>query len=445
MALSVAIIGAGPSGFYAAEALLQNGIDVQIDIIERLPTPFGLVRAGVAPDHQNTKQVIHRFEDTAVQDVVRFFGNVEVGRDVALNELRQVYDAVILAVGAPMDRDLGIPGENLPNVFGASTFVGWYNGHPDFCDLNPDLDTASAIVIGNGNVALDIARVLVRSADELAASDIADYALHAIQASPIRDVFILGRRGPADTKFTPQELREMSQLSEADPVIEVSSISDNGDHAPPRERRAKEKILNIFRSFEHVTPHSEKKRVHFCFFTKPVEILGTQRVEAIRTEQTMYKQDQLIGTGSSTVMPCGLVVSAIGYRGSPLPGIPYDPRRGLFINEDGRIDAGLYAVGWAKRGPTGVIGTNRPDGLRCAEQIIADMSETAGSRPARIRLKALLESRNVQVVTFEDWLKLDAAEVSAAESPAPRLKFTSFADMLAVIADDDFTAASGKH
>jgi ferredoxin--NADP+ reductase len=438
MPVSVAIVGAGPAGFYAAEALLARDDRVEVDIIERLASPFGLVRAGVAPDHQSTKRVARRFSETAVHEVVHFYGNVEVGRDVTLDELAELYDAVILAVGAPTDRPLDIPGARLAGVYGASAFVGWYNGHPDFRDLAPRLDTERAVVIGNGNVALDVARVLVRSAEELASSDIAAYAAAAVTASPLHTVDIVGRRGPADARFSPAELREMGELAACVPEVDASVEEASAAAADARERRAIEKNLAILRGFRAAgRTAGASKRVRFRFYRRPVAVLGRDRVESIRLERTGVKDGRLSGTGLQEEVACGLVVSAIGYRGTPIPSAPYDHERGLIANVDGRVGPRLYVVGWAQRGPTGVIGTNRPDGIRCAEQVLADVAapdaDAGVVRPGRSLLEPLLARRGARVVTFDDWLRIDAAEVAAAVKPAPRRKFTALAEMLAVL------------
>jgi NADPH-dependent glutamate synthase beta subunit-like oxidoreductase len=434
MSLAVVIVGAGPAGFYTAEALLNRCPEGRIDIIERLPSPFGLVRAGVAPDHQSTKRIISRFEKTAGSASVSFFGNVEVGRDVSLDELRHLYDAVVLAVGAPRDRTLNIPGEGLKGVYGSAAFVGWYNGHPDYRDLDPLLDTESAVVIGNGNVALDIARVLAKSSAELAPSDITDAARNAIERSPLRDIHIVGRRGPADTKFTPAELREISRLETCVPVVDASTVTAQARSPAARTNPALEKNLAMFREFAERNAQGSPKRLHFTFFAAPVEIIGDERVRAIRIERTRMTNGRLERTGAVKSLPCGLVAIAIGYRGSPLPDVPYDADRGLIKSDDGRVEPCLYAVGWAKRGPTGVIGTNKPDGIQCAEQILTD--GPSGTKPGRPALVRLLAERHVRCVRFEDWQRIDAAEISQALAPAPRRKFTSVEDMLSALKRD---------
>lgn len=438
MPISVAIIGAGPAGFYTAEALLDKLADVRIDIIERLATPFGLIRAGVAPDHQSTKLVSRRFEQTALQDLVHFYGNVEVGQAVTLDELRRSYDAVVLAVGAGLDRPLGIPGENLWGVYGSALFVGWYNGHPDFRDLQPRLSSHSAVIIGNGNVALDVARVLVKSEAEMASSDLPDYAAQAIQAGGIRDVYIVGRRGAADNKFTSAELREIGQLAECQLILDPDDLGVRSDAADDRERRLREKNLAILRSFGTAGASGGKKvkRLHFRFHLAPAAVEGEKEVEAVRFERTRVENGRAVGTGSFERIACGLVVAATGYRATPLQGAPFDSASGLYPSDNGRIAPGLYAVGWAKRGPVGVIGSNRPDGALCAEQILTEAKSRCdiSGKPGRAALESFLSLRGVRSISFSDWLKIDAAEVARARKPAPRDKFTTLSEMLSVLA-----------
>jgi ferredoxin--NADP+ reductase len=438
MPISVAIIGAGPAGFYTAEALLDKLADVRIDILERLPTPFGLIRAGVAPDHQSTKLVSRRFEQTALQDLVHFYGNVEVGEAVTLDELRRSYDAVVLAVGAGLDRPLGIPGENLWGVYGSALFVGWYNGHPDFRDLQPRLNNPSAVIIGNGNVALDVARVLVKSETEMANSDLPDNAAQAIRACGIQDVHIVGRRGAADTKFTSAELREIGQLTECKLVLDPDDLAVHSDAADDRERRLREKNLAILRSFAVAGGSGDKaRRLHFRFHLAPASIEGEEEVEAVIFERTRVESGRAVGTGSFERIECGLVVAATGYRASPLKGAPFDSASGLYTSDNGRIAPGLYAVGWAKRGPVGVIGSNRPDGALCADQISYDAQSqfNISGKLGRAALERTLRRRGVRSISFADWLKIDAAEVARARKPAPRDKFTTLSEMLSLLAD----------
>ncbi len=436
MPLQVAIVGSGPAGFYTAAALLKLDREVRVDIIDRLPTPYGLVRAGVAPDHQSTKNVSRNFERTALNDGVDFFGNVEVGRDVSIAELRDAYDAVVLAVGGPLDRPSGIPGADKDGVFGAAAFVGWYNGHPDFRDLDPRLDHPTAVVVGNGNVAVDVARVLIRSPAEMTTSDLADHAAEAIHASPITDVHLCGRRGPIEAKFTNVELREMGGLDGCLPVIEGGILPDDIGDLEGRDQRLKEKNLATLHEFAERQPAGETKRVHFRFFASPVEILGDDKVEGIRFEQTRVEAGRAVGTGETFDIDCGLVVNAIGYRSTPLAGAPFDEAAGLVPNDGGRIENGFYVVGWVMRGPTGVISSNRGDGNAAAGLIDTDCDD--GGRPGGEALTTLLAERGVRRTDFADWRTLDAAEIAAATPPAPRRKLSRIGKMLDILdgADD---------
>jgi ferredoxin--NADP+ reductase len=344
--------------------------------------------------------------------------------------LREIYDVVILAVGAPADRVLSIPGADKVGVHGSAAFVGWYNGHPDFVELEPDLNIETAVVIGNGNVALDIARVLVRSKSGRARTDLPPYARDAMDASPVRDVYLLGRRGPLEAKFTNVELREMLDLTECAPVVDAADLPDSvpGD-MEDRAKRLAEKNLETLRAFAERDPDAMPKRAHFGFFAKPVEILGGERVEGIRIERTRVEDGNAVGTGETYDIPCGLVVAAIGYRAEPIPGLPYDESRGVIPNDKGKIDAGLYAVGWIKRGPSGVISSSRPDGVEVAEHIAADFP-AGGAKPGRDKLSALLDERGVRVVRFEDWKAIEEEEEARATQPQPRQKFTDIDDMI---------------
>jgi NADPH-dependent glutamate synthase beta subunit-like oxidoreductase len=435
MRRSIAIVGSGPSGFYTAEALLKACDDVEIDIIERLPTPYGLIRGGVAPDHAKTKNVARAYERTAQDPRVCYFGNVEVGRDVSLRDLRECYDAVVLATGASVDRPLGIPGDDKKGVVGVAAFVGWYNGHPDFRDLDPDLDTGAAAVIGIGNVAVDVARVLTKTPAEMASTDLTDYAAAAIHAAPINDVYMFGRRGPLQAQFSNVELRELGFLENAYPVLDPAQLPDAVPEAiaakkSARDLRLIERNLETLREFSQAAPGGREKRIHFSFFANPVEILGGDRVEGLRLERTVVDADErCVGTGEFFEVECGLVIPAIGYFSEPIDGVPFD--RGRSVNDDGRIEKGLYAVGWVKRGPSGVIGTNKPDGDTAAQQICADCPN--GRKPGRAALEAMLAERGAQWLTFDDWKQIDAAEVSAARNGAPRRKFATVAEMLAVV------------
>jgi len=432
LTVSVAIIGTGPAGFYTADALIKKGVDCTIDLVDRLPTPYGLIRFGVAPDHQTTKKVSRAFEKTAVSETCRFFGNVEIGRDVTLAEMRDMYDAVVLAVGAGHDRLAGIPGEDKKGVIGSATFVGWYNAHPDLRDLDPDLNTNNVVVIGNGNVAIDIARVLVKTREEMADSDLPEYAMAAIEASPITDVYMMGRRGPVEAKFTNVELREMGELKNAVPLVDAAQLPDKvGDLDNPRDQRLKEKNLATLKEFTKFKAADAAKHVHFGFYANPVEILGGDRVEGLRLEKTKVEDGSAVGTGEFFEIECGLVIPAVGYRSLPVAEVPFDEDKSVVVHDDGRVAPGLYAVGWVKRGPSGVISTNRPDGVAAAEHIAEDCGE--GGKPGRTALSALLAERGVRVVSFDDWKKIESAEIAAAKDPAPRRKFETLTEMLDVL------------
>ncbi len=456
--LGVAIVGAGPSGFYAAAALLKAFDRIEIDIIEALPTPFGLIRGGVAPDHQSTKGVARAFARTARDPRVHFHGNVKLDRDLSIAELREAYDAVVLAVGMARDRALEIPGAGLAGVFGAAAFVGWYNGHPDFRDLDPDLDTAAACVVGNGNVAIDVARVLVKTAEEMADSDLADHAARAIQAAPLHNVYLIGRRGPVQAKFTNKELTEMGTLADCAAVVDPALLpAEVSGPMTERDRRLAEKNLATLKGFAARAPDAAPdaapnaaaaKRVHFLFNAKPDAVLGEGRCAALRLERTRLMNGRAVGTGEFFEIPCGLVVSAIGYRMAPIEGLAPDSATGGIANRDGRVDPGLYVAGWAGRGPSGVIGTNKADGDRVAELIQADFAQGGGgpqgsgpggsgaSKPGRDALVRLLAERRVRRVGFADWERIDAAEVATAPPGAPRRKLTRIADLLAVLDRD---------
>ena len=425
----VAIIGSGPAGYYTAEACAkQFGGDVRVDIVDRLPVPFGLIRSGVAPDHQSIKAVSRRYEATALGGAVRFVGNVGVGRDVSIEELRDLYDAVVIATGAPADRPLGVPGDDLPGVVGSAAFVGWYNGHPDFAGLAPPLD-GPAVIVGAGNVALDVARILAKTADEFHGSDIVGHALDHLGTGTHERITILARRGPHDIAMTPKELSELGQLTRAQPWVNPADL-------PPLEADAaldpgQRKSVAHLRAFAAASESEKPITIAFDFYAIPVRIEGDGRVERVIVERTEVDADGLArGTGETYTLPAATVVSCIGYRTPPIPGLPYDEALGRFANVDGRIAPGLYAAGWARRGPTGTIGTNRPDGYLIAEHLAADLPEDGG-KPGRAGLDTLLETRRVEVVTFRDWQEIERAEIAGARAGSPREKFTSVEAMLA--------------
>ncbi|MBB5684334.1 FAD-dependent oxidoreductase [Sphingobium boeckii] len=425
----IAVIGSGPAGYYTAEACQKTfGEDVRVDIIDRLPVPYGLIRFGVAPDHQSIKGVAKRYETVALSDNVRFVGNVSVGTDISIAELQTLYDAVVLATGAPSDRALDLPGGDLPGVIGSAAFVGWYNGHPDFAALNPPLHATSAVIIGHGNVALDVARILAKTKSEFAGSDIVDHALTMLSGSSIRHVTLLGRRGPHQIAMTPKELGELGHLDQAAPHVDERDLPPIADDSTlePGLRKAVSHLRNF------AAANTQKPvRIDFDFFGSPLRIEGDGKPERMIVERTaLDDRGNAHGTGETYDIPCGLVISCIGYRTPPIEGVPYDHGLGRFINDEGRILPGLYCVGWARRGPSGTIGTNRPDGYAIVELIGADIA--AGSQKAgRAALDSLLAQRAVEVVTFRDWQKIEAAEIARARDGAPRGKFIDVAEMIA--------------
>ena len=425
----VAVIGSGPAGYYSAEALQkQLGDNVRIDMIDRMPVPYGLIRFGVAPDHQSIKAVYKRYEKVALSDNVRFIGNVLVGRDVSMPELLELYDAVILATGAPNDRPLGIPGGDLPGVIGSAAFVGWYNGHPEFADLDPPLGVEAAAVIGNGNVALDVARILSKTPAEFVGSDIVAHAFEALGNSAIRTIHLLGRRGPHQIAMTPKELGELGHLEDAVPTVEPEDFPPLGEDTS-LEPGLRKSVTHL-RAFANL-PQGKSKTIVFDFFAKPVAIEGDGRVERIIVEKTrLDERKAAVGTGETYTIPCGMVVSCIGYKTPPIEGVPYEEDFGRFANSDGVIGPGLYCVGWARRGPTGTIGTNRPDGYEVAERIAADLGSGDGDKAGGAGLDALLAGRGADVVTFQDWQRIEAAEAARARDGSPREKFVAVAEML---------------
>jgi NADPH-dependent glutamate synthase beta subunit-like oxidoreductase len=425
----IAIVGSGPAGYYAAEAARKTfGDDVCVDIIDRLPVPYGLIRSGVAPDHQSIKAVSRRYETVNMTDNVHFVGNVTVGTDVSVAELMALYDAVVLATGAPHDRQLDIPGSDLPGVYGSAQFVGWYNGHPDFATLTPPLDGAGAVVIGNGNVALDVGRILAKTRAELTESDIAAHALDALDQAKIARITILGRRGPHQIAMTTKELGEFGHLARAQPFVDPADLPPHGDDAmlEPGVRKS----VTHLRDFAAAPVVGKPVSIDFDFFAAPLRIEGMERAERVIVERTRLDADlRAIGTGETYAIPAHLVISCIGYTTPPIDGVPYEHGRSRFANSDGRILPGLYCVGWAKRGPSGTIGTNRPDGYAVVDLISADIGRGTG-KAGRAGLNALLAKRTVAIVTFRDWKKIEAAENARARTGAPREKFVDIAKMM---------------
>ncbi|HEY4070663.1 MAG TPA: FAD-dependent oxidoreductase [Sphingomicrobium sp.] len=426
-----AIVGSGPAGFYTAEALEKAyGDQARIDILDRYPVPYGLIRFGVAPDHQSLKAVSKRYDKVAESAGVDFIGNVTIGRDVSVAELLDLYDAVILATGAPHDRMLRVPGEDLPGVVGSAEFVGWYNGHPEFADLDPFLGGTHAVVVGNGNVALDCARILAKTRHEFEGSDIVGHALDALDNSAIRTITILGRRGPHQIAMTPKELGELGHLEGAVPVVELADFPpvEAGEPLEPGLRKS----VTLLRGFADLA-QDKPKRMVFDFFAKPLRVEGEGRVEQVIVERTeLDEEGSAKGTGETYKVPASLVITAIGYSTSPIPDVPFDG--GKFVNDTGRISDRLYAVGWARRGPTGTIGTNRPDGYEVAEHIAAALPPgSAGEREGAAGLKRMLEGRGVMPTDYDDWRKIEETEAGNARPGSPREKFVRHQDWLQVL------------
>ena len=429
----IAIVGSGPAGYYTAEAAVKQwGGDARVDIFDKLPVPFGLIRTGVAPDHQSIKAVARRYEKTALGDTVRFAGNVEIGRDLAIEELTELYDAVILATGAPRDRDLPIPGADSANVFGSAAFVGWYNGHPEYAALAPDLSGRHAVIIGMGNVALDVARILSKTEAEFGGSDIVAHALELLRDSNIETITILGRRGPHQIMMTPKELGELLRLERAVPGVENADLPppESDDVLDPGQRKS----VTLLREFAALSPSDRAGKalsISFDFFASPtlIEQEGGN-LSGLVVERTELKDGRAVGSGETYRIPADLLISCIGYRTSPIAGVPFDERAGRFPNEEGRIAPALYCVGWAKRGPSGTIGTNRPDGYAVIEKVAEDIGEGAGKR-GREGFDELAQKRALDVVTFRDWQRIEEAETAAARSGAPREKFVDIESMIA--------------
>jgi ferredoxin--NADP+ reductase len=430
--LRIALIGSGPSGFYTTEALFRSGTPVAVDMFERLPVPYGLVRFGVAPDHPKLKQVTATFDRIARTPGFRFVGGVTVGRDVTVDELRDSYDAVVMATGADVSRSLGIEGEALPGSHHAGDFVAWYNGHPDFGDLGFDLDHQAATIIGHGNVALDVARILAKTADELRKTDIASHALEVLAESRIREIHIVGRGTPAQAKFGAKELRDFLELRECDALIDDDSVTPE-DFEPenPDDPELSEK-LSLLRAFSQQAP-TKSRRCFFRFGLSPQTIKGRERVETISFARRSGSLEEDIA--------CGLVFSSVGRRTAPIAGVPYDERRGVHANIEGRVMAGnsaidgLYVCGWSKRGSNGTIGTNRGCGIATAEAILADLSGLRRPRSGTPEaLLARLDARVPRIVSYGDWTTLDAAEKRlGAVIGKPREKFVSIPAMLAAL------------
>lgn len=452
----VAIVGAGPSGFYAAEHVLKDeDTHAQVDLFDRLPTPFGLVRGGVAPDHPKIKSVIRVYEKTAAREGFRFFGNVKVGHDIEVEDLERLYHAIVFTVGCETDRRLGIPGEDLPGSHAATAFVGWYNAHPDYCEEEFDLSCERAVVIGNGNVAMDVARMLALTDDELRRTDTADHAIEALADSGIREIVVLGRRGPAQAAFTNPEIKELGEMEDADVVVDPAEVElDPASRAfidSDEVDKTSKVNVEILREFSQRELTGKRRRIVLRFLRSPVEIRGDGRVERIAIGRNELVDEggtlRARDSGEREELECGLVLRSVGYTGIPIEGVPFDERRGLILNEGGRVldshDAGHrvghYAAGWIKRGPSGVIGTNKKDALETVQHLLADVAEgklLEPESPEPAAVEELLGERGVRFVSFEDWEAIDQAEVGRGEPHGrPRVKFVRVEEMLEALGE----------
>lgn len=445
----VAIVGSGPSGFFAASSLLKaadgsDDIDIAVDMLEMLPTPWGLVRSGVAPDHPKIKSISKQFEKTSQDPRFRFFGNISVGEHVQADELAERYDAVVYAVGAQSDRALNIPGEELPGSIAAVDFVGWYNAHPNFEEATPDLSGARAVVVGNGNVALDVARILVTDPDVLGQTDIADHALESLRPCGVDEVVVIGRRGPLQTAFTTLELRELGELENVDVIVDPAQLEGVSDEDAAAVGKTAKQNINVLRDYAKRDPRPGHRRIVLRFMTSPIEIKGKDRVEAIVLGRNELVTDDngwvsAKDTGEREELPVQLVVRSVGYRGVPTPGLPFDDKTATIPNSGGRIEGSRneYVVGWIKRGPTGVIGTNKKDSQDTVDTLLADLSGADGVADFpddhADRLADWLASRQPKLVTSAHWELIDAHERAAGEPHGrPRVKLPSLAKLLRI-------------
>ena len=446
--LRVAIVGSGPSGFYAADALLKSECVCTVDVFDRLPTPFGLVRNGVAPDHPKIRNVTKVYDKIAANEHFTFFGNVKVGEDIGIGDLRRHYDAIILAYGAETDRRMGIPGEDLPGSHPATIFVGWYNGHPDYRDLDFDLSHEVAIVVGVGNVAMDVARILAKTVDELKNTDIAQHALEVLAESKVKEIHVVARRGPAQVKFTLPELKELGKLEGCEFIIEPASLELDPVSEQEKSERNVGRLMQTMVAQSEKAPGSKSKRLYFRFLESPVELKGADKLESVVLEKNKLAGEvpfklKARGTGERTEMPCGLLFRSIGYNGVAIPGVPFHESWGIIPSDGGRVTEehegpavpGLYCVGWIKRGPSGVIGTNKPCSIETANKLLEDLPNlTPCETPDSGAVAKLIEDKGVRIVTLEDWRKIDAAELEkGAAAGKPRERFTRINEMLEVL------------
>ena len=449
--LLVAIVGSGPSGFYAAEALIKSEFEVNVDIIERLPSPYGLVRSGVAPDHPKLKTAINLYKKIADDPHFNLIANVTVGRDISIEDLRKTHHAVILTYGAETDRKLGVPGEDLKGSHTATEFVGWYNGHPDYRELEFDLSQDTAVIIGQGNVAADVSRILSKTVDELKHTDIAQHALDVLAESKLKEIHVIGRRGPAQAKFTPKELREFGELSDCNPIILEEDLQLNDESKKELEERTNVTNRKVYDQFceysKRELDSSKSKKCFFRFLMGPQEIIGNNQIEKLILEKNElsgepFKQSAK-GTNETIEINTGILFRSIGYHGIPMPGVPFHESWGTIPNEKGRVTENdgavveqLYTGGWIKRGPSGIIGTNRACSVETVTNLLNDIEklDTETKKHGAKEIYSKLDSKNVRHINFAEWSQIDTKEIEHGEPKGkPREKYTSIEEMLSVI------------
>jgi ferredoxin--NADP+ reductase len=446
--LRVAIVGSGPSGFYAAEALFRSEAKVDMTMFDRLPTPFGLVRGGVAPDHAKIKNVIKVYERIATAPEFGFVGNVMIGRDITVDELRPFFDAILFANGAETDNQLGIPGEDLLGSHTATAFVGWYNGHPDYRDFEFDLSQEVAVVIGQGNVAMDVSRILGKTVDELRETDIAEHALDALAESKVKEIHLIGRRGAVQTKFSTPEIREIGVLEDCHPIVNPSDLDLNPvdqQELDDPDNQAAQKNFAVLQEFAQRGPSDKSRQYHIHFFKSPIELQGDGRLQRVILERNILEgepfKQRAKGTGETETLDCGLLFRSVGYRGVAIPGVPFEERWGTFPHDNGRITddgaavPGLYVAGWIKRGPSGVIGTNKPCSVETVQSLLEDLPKlTPCATPDTAPVLELLKSKDVRAISFADWQRINSAEIDRGKAKGkPREKFTRIEEMIAAL------------
>ena len=449
--LLVAIVGSGPSGFYAAEALIKSEFEVNVDIIERLPSPYGLVRSGVAPDHPKLKTAINLYKKIADDPHFNLIANVTVGRDISIEDLRKTHHAVILTYGAETDRKLGVPGEDLKGSHTATEFVGWYNGHPDYRELEFDLSQDTAVIIGQGNVAADVSRILSKTVDELKHTDIAQHALDVLAESKLKEIHVIGRRGPAQAKFTPKELREFGELSDCNPIILEEDLQLNDDSKKELEEKTNVTNRKVYDQFceysKRELDSSKSKKCFFRFLMGPQEIIGNNQIEKLILEKNELSGDPFKqsakGTNETIEINTGILFRSIGYHGIPMPGVPFHESWGTIPNEKGRVTENdgavveqLYTGGWIKRGPSGIIGTNRACSVETVTNLLNDIEKlnTETKKHGAKEIYSKLDSKNVRHINFAEWSQIDTKEIEHGEPKGkPREKYTSIEEMLSVI------------